>query len=106
MSEFEDEVNRELADGDFDLDFLEEALVEEDVPQGMGDVVTLFAAATGSRYVTIPSGETISIADAMVRANLLTQGVVTYWIDEVQVEPTHQVGNNAHVDIRGVVKGG
>jgi hypothetical protein len=113
--DFEDQVNDQLAAAEEesredsqegDLSFLQDAMTANPVPEGLGGYVCLYSASTGSKYVTLEDGETISIADAMARAQIYTVGAFTMWVDGVQVDPSHIVGTGALVDIRGVTKGG
>jgi hypothetical protein len=70
----------------------------------MNSVITLRTSGGDSRYV--PTTEPLTMGDCIVKSGLLMSGVVTFWLNQTEIDKDTVVPVGATVMMVGNVKGG
>lgn len=70
------------------------------------EVITIRSTAGGQFQIPVEPGETLSIQDALARAQLTVSTNIEYWVGDVTVAADFEVGPGSTVIAAGRVKGG
>ena len=88
------------------LDFLADYEQETTpAPAEFEEFLTVHSPSTGSRYVVLQPGQTMTASEALSNAGVYTIGQFSLWVDGVQIQPDHIVASGAKISIQGIAKG-
>jgi hypothetical protein len=106
--DFEDgfEGEQEQDEGIDELDELLDEIDAEDLGVDPQRMITIRTTSGGATSIPVAEGETLSIADALDRANLTATRDVEYYVGGEPREADFQVAGGASITAVGTVKGG